>query len=324
LVHPINKSKKNLLKKLYQNMYLIRHVEESISKKYAEGKMRCPVHLSIGQEIVSAAFSQIMRKKDYAVSSHRCHGHYLSKGGDLNSMIAEIYGKETGCSGGKGGSMHLIDLNVNFMGSSAIVGNSIPIGAGLAMGSKLKNEKKLSFVYFGDGAIEEGVFYESINFAVVKKLPVVFICENNLYSVYSNLNPRQPYKRSISSLAKSIGVHSVKLDTDDIYKMYLGVKKNMKYVSNYNKPIFFELMTYRYKEHCGPNNDDQLNYRSIKEINLWKKKDPLEKFLTKKLLSDKTIKKINKLVHKKTKKAFIFAENSKFPKIENAYKKLYA
>ena len=104
MVHPINKSKKNLLKKLYQNMYLIRHVEESISKKYAEGKMRCPVHLSIGQEIVSAAFWQIMKKKDYAVSSHRCHGHYLSKGGDLNSMIAEIYGKETGCSGGKGGS----------------------------------------------------------------------------------------------------------------------------------------------------------------------------------------------------------------------------
>ena len=159
--------------------------------------MRCPTHLSVGQELVSAVFSLIAKKKDYAVSTHRGHAHYLAKGGSLKKMIAEIYGKETGTSRGKGGSMHLIDLNVNFMGTSAIVGNSIPVGVGLGLAIKLKNEKKISFVFLGDGAIEEGVFYESLNFAIVKQIPVIFICENNLYSVYSSLKVRQPLKRKI-------------------------------------------------------------------------------------------------------------------------------
>ena len=178
-------------------MYRIRSVEEEISKRYSEGKMRCPTHLSIGQEAVPSAFSQIAKKNDFAVSSHRGHAHYLAKGGNLKSMLAEIYGKKTGCSGGKGGSMHLIDLAVNFMGTSAIVGNSIPVGVGLGMSAKIKNTKQVSFIFFGDGAIEEGIFYESINFAIVKKLPVVFICENNLYSVYSPFSVRQPKGRSI-------------------------------------------------------------------------------------------------------------------------------
>ena len=133
--------------------------------------MRCPTHLSIGQEAVSAAFSEVVNKKDFAVSSHRAHVHYLAKGGNLKKMIAEIYGKKTGCSKGKGGSMHLIDLDVNFMGSSAIVGNSIPIGTGLALSAKINNTNQKSFIFFGDGATEQGVFYESINFAAVKNLP---------------------------------------------------------------------------------------------------------------------------------------------------------
>ena len=129
-------------------MYRIRSVEEEISKRYSEGKMRCPTHLSIGQEAVPSAFSQIVKKNDFAVSSHRGHAHYLAKGGNLKSMLAEIYGKKTGCSGGKGGSMHLIDLAVNFMGTSAIVGNSIPVGVGLGMSAKIKNTKQVSFIFF--------------------------------------------------------------------------------------------------------------------------------------------------------------------------------
>ena len=173
-----------LLLSFYKTMYRIRSVEEEISKRYSEGKMRCPTHLSIGQEAVPAAFSQIVSKKDYTVSSHRGHAHYLAKGGNLNSMIAEIYGKRSGCSNGKGGSMHLMDLSVNFMGTTAIVGNSIPIGVGLGLSAKTKKTKQISFIFFGDGAVEEGVFYESINFAATKKLPTIFVCENNLYSVY--------------------------------------------------------------------------------------------------------------------------------------------
>lgn len=155
-------------------MYRTRSIEEEIAKRYHEGRMRCPTHLSVGQEAVPAAFSQLVQKKDFAVSSHRGHAHYLAKGGNLKSMIAEIYGKKTGCSKGKGGSMHLIDLSVNFMGTSAIVGNSIPIGVGLGLSAKIKKTKQISFIFFGDGAIEEGVFYESINFATVKKTSCYF------------------------------------------------------------------------------------------------------------------------------------------------------
>jgi len=134
--------KLELLKNIYFELYRIRGVEEEISKQYKFQRMRCPVHLSIGQEIVSAVFSQIVNKKDFAVSTHRSHAHYLAKGGDLKKMISEIYGKETGCSNGKGGSMHLVDLKVNFMGSSPIVGNIIPIGVGLGLSAKIKKKNK--------------------------------------------------------------------------------------------------------------------------------------------------------------------------------------
>ena len=305
-------------------MYLIRSVEETIAKKYSENRMRCPTHLSIGQEIVSSVFAEIMKKKDYAISSHRCHGHYLSKGGDLNAMIAEIYGKKTGCSKGKGGSMHLIDLKVNFMGSSAIVGNSIPIGVGLGLSSKINNTKKLSYIFFGDGAVEEGVFYESLNFAAVKDLPEIFVCENNMYSVYSSLKDRQPLKRKISTLAKSIGINSVSINTNNIIEMYKKIKVNVDKSIREERPLFIEIKTYRYIEHCGPNNDDELNYRPIKEINLWKKKDPLQKFLKSNYLNNKEINLINKKIDKKIKEAFKFAEKSKFPERSEAYRGVYA
>ena len=143
----------NLFTNLFRHMYRIRAIEEAIARHYPEGKMRCPVHLSIGQESIPAIFSQIIRPTDFAVSTHRGHAHYLAKGGNLNAMIAEIYGKATGCAKGKGGSMHLIDLSVNFMGTSAIVGNSIPVGVGLALSAQLKKTDQISCVFLGDGAI---------------------------------------------------------------------------------------------------------------------------------------------------------------------------
>ena len=183
-------------------MYRIRAVEERIAKEYPNGEMRCPVHLSIGQEAVSAIHQLLAKQSDFAVSTHRGHAHYLSKGGDLKAMIAEIYGKKTGCSNGKGGSMHLIDLSVNFMGTSAIVGNSIPVGVGLGFAAKLSGLGNISYIFLGDGAVEEGLFYESVNFAATKKLPVIFICENNLYSVYSPLKVRQPEGRKIFQMVE--------------------------------------------------------------------------------------------------------------------------
>ena len=166
----------SLLINLFSTMKRLRLVEEEIALKYNEGKMRCPTHLSIGQELTGALTNLFLNKNDYAVSTHRSHIHYLGKGGSLKSMIAEIYGKVTGCARGRGGSMHLIDEDVCFMGSTAIVGNSIPIGAGLSLALKLDNSKRLSCIYLGDGATEEGVFFEAINFCAVKEtLPYLFV-----------------------------------------------------------------------------------------------------------------------------------------------------
>ena len=203
--------------------------------------MRCPTHLSTGQEAVSAAFSLAVNKDDFAVSTHRGHAHYIGKGGNLNSMIAEIYGKVTGCSRGKGGSMHLIDLDVNFMGTSAIVGNSIPIGVGIALSIQIKKQKnRISCIFLGDGSVEEGVFYESLNFAAMKELPALFICENNLYSVYSGLDVRQPKKRNIAKLAESIGVDSLSCDGNDAIECYNVLDENIKKIKNGSGPKFIE------------------------------------------------------------------------------------
>ena len=174
---------KDTRRALHRGMLYIRTVEERIADMYPEQEMRCPVHLSIGQEAAEAGSGLALERSDYALSGHRSHGHYLAKGGDLKSMMAEIYGKATGCSGGKGGSMHLIDLDAGFLGAVPIVGSTIPIGVGTAFGSKSKGENRVTMIFFGDGATETGVFHESLNFAALHKLPVVFLCENNLYSV---------------------------------------------------------------------------------------------------------------------------------------------
>ena len=325
MVYSLDKKK---ILNIYKKMQLFRAVEETIALKYHENKMRCPVHLGIGQEAVSAAFSEVVRKNDYAMSSHRAHLHFLAKGGSLRSMISEIYGKKNGCSSGKGGSMHLIDLKVNFMGSTAIVGNTIPISAGLALASKIKKEKDITYIFFGDGAIEEGAFYETVNFAIVKNLPIIFVCENNFYSVYTPLLSRQPKKRKIFKMVEAMGIKTYKANGNDIKKCYETFLKSRKYSSLKNKPVFLEFETYRHLEHCGPNNDDILNYRDQKEINKWKKKDPLKLFentlVKRKLLDEQKILSIKNEVKKTITLAFNKAEKDKFPNQSEAFKGLYA
>ena len=318
--------KNSELIKIYSHFYKIRNVEFTISKKYKKGKMRCPTHLSIGQELVPAVFSLICKKSDYAISTHRGHAHYLAKGGSLKRMIAEIYGKKTGTSKGKGGSMHLIDLNVNFMGTSAIVGNSIPIGVGLGLSIKLRNQKNYSYVFLGDGAIEEGIFYESLNFSVVKKLPIIFICENNLYSVYSSFKDRQPIKRKIHKLAESIGVKSEVCDGNNPSAIYKKFKYATNYVKKNHEPFFLEFKNYRWLEHCGPNFDNSIGYRSIEEFEQWKKKDKLLSIRSRliKKISIEQITKIEKNIDKEIYEAFIFAEKSKFPTDKNLQDEVYA
>lgn len=310
---------KNLLLKFLEKSYLIRFTEEEIAKKYSEQKMRCPVHLSIGQEIPSAALNLVLKKNDHAISYHRAHAHYLAKGCSLKKMLAEIYGKSTGCSGGIGGSMHLIDKKKNFIGSTAIVSSSIPVGAGFAY--SLRNKKERVCIYIGDASCEEGVFFETLNFVILKKLPVIFFCENNKFSVYSNLSVRQPKNRRLYKLAKAFGIKSHNLSSVNPIGLYDKLKKILD--NNY-EPVFIEVSTYRHLEHCGPNNDDNLNYRSAKEINYWKKNDPLKK-LEKHIIKKKhsnilKIEKIKMKIKEEISKAFKFAEKSPLPKIKDYLK----
>ena len=296
-------------------MLRIRMTEEAIAERYTENKMRCPTHLSIGQEAISVGVCSNLTKNDFVLSTHRAHAHYLAKGGDLKRMIAELYGKKTGCSKGMGGSMHLIDKSVGFMGSTAIVGNTIPVAVGLGLSLKLKKEDGLSCVFFGDGAIEEGAFYESINYAVVHKLPVLFICENNLYSVYSGLTVRQPQGRKIYEMVDAMGIqtdHGYGNDVEEVQKKVSNAKDK---IFGGQGPQFIEFNTYRWREHCGPNYDNDIGYRSEAEYLEWKEKDPLKDIninLSKEQLDIETKKNKNEIDD-----AFSYAEDSDFPDYED-------
>lgn len=263
-------------KRLLFGMMRIRHVEESIAARYSEQTMRCPTHLCTGQEAVSAAAGLVLRKSDFAVSGHRAHGHYLGKGGDLRAMLAEIYGKKTGCAGGRGGSMHLIDESVGFMGSTAIVGNTIPVGVGLGLSIQLAGGDAVSCVFLGDGAVETGVFFESLNFAAVRNLPVLFVCENNLYSVYSPLSVRQPKGRKIFQLAQAIGVTAEHGDGNDANLVYDMMEAAVTAIRAGHGPRFLEFDTYRWREHCGPNFDNDIGYRSEQEYREHRAKEPIQ------------------------------------------------
>ena len=191
-------------------------VEEEIAKRYPDQEMRCPVHLSIGQEASAVGVCAALKSTDWAFSGHRNHAHYLAKGGNLRSMISEIYGKETGCCGGRGGSMHLTDQSAGFIGATPIVGSTIPIAVGAALTAKQESKGRVVVVFLGDGAMEAGVVHESLNFAAVRSLPILFACENNLYSVYSPLSVRQPDNRSLADIAAGHGVKTLKVDGNDV------------------------------------------------------------------------------------------------------------
>ena len=315
-------------KRIYTMMQFIRKAEEAIADNYSSGQMRCPTHLSIGQECVPAVLSEILTNNDLAVSTHRAHAHYLAKGGSLDAMVAEIYGKATGCSGGRGGSMHLIDESVGFMGSTAIVGNTIPIGVGLALAKKIKSESGIAVVFLGDGAIEEGVFYESANFAALKKLPVLFVCENNLYSVYSSLKDRQPMGRKIHELAASIGLWAKHGNGNSVEEAYNICLEAYKHVLSGQGAAFIELDTYRWREHCGPNYDNDIGYRSVAEYEKYRANDPIAAFeaqlIENKIISQVDCSNVVDEINRKIAQAFESAKAAPFPDELSRYQHVYA
>ena len=247
---------------LFYKMLRIRMIEEAIADRYSEQKMRCPTHLSIGQEAIAIGVSEALDNNDIIMSNHRAHAHYLAKGGDLKAMIAEIHGKKTGCSLGRGGSMHLVDQSVGMMGSTPIVANSIPVATGLAFTSLLQGDKKVTVSYFGEGATEEGVFGECLNFAALKNLPMLYVCEDNLYSVYSPIDVRQPKTRNLCKIAEAHGMFAKEGDGNNVEESYSIAKEAIASIRSGNGPAFIKLDTYRYREHCGPNYDTDLGYRT--------------------------------------------------------------
>jgi len=308
-------------------MLRIRRIEEALAQRYAEQEMRCPMHLCIGQEAIAVGVSASIGSDDLMFSNHRAHGHYLAKGGSLPGMVAELYGRKTGCCGGRGGSMHLIDLTVGFMGATPIVGGTVPLAVGSAWASKLKQSNQLTVVFFGDGCFEEGVVHESLNFAALHKLPVIFVCENNDFSVYTRRNERQP-DRPIYELAKAHGIDARVGNGNDVEEVLNTTRLAVEKVRKGLGPQFLEFRTYRWREHCGPNFDDNLNYRTVKEIEEGLKDCPIEAYKSKltKLQSsfDGICSEFEQNIQEEISAAFDFALSSEKPTAVDAEGKVYA
>lgn len=278
IVSPPPAAESELRLKLFELMVRIRMVEEAVAQHYAAQQMRCPVHLSIGQEAAAAGVGLALRADDLAMSGHRSHAHYLAKGGDLNAMVAEMHGRETGCCRGRGGSMHLVDLRCGFRGAVPIVGSTIPIAVGLAFSDHLQRRARVTAAFFGEAATEEGVFHESANFASLHKLPIIFVCENNLYSVYSPMHVRQPANREVFEQARAHGIASFQGDGNDPLAVHRIMTDAVAHARARRGPVFIELKTYRWREHCGPNFDNHIGYRTEAEFVHWKERDPIAVF----------------------------------------------
>ena len=319
---------KDLIRRLYRSMLRIRLVEEGIAAHYAEQLMRCPVHLCIGQEAVAAGVCDLLSRDDQVLSTHRAHGHYLAKGGDLQAMLAEMHGKATGCASGMGGSMHLIDLQAGFQGAAPIVGSTIPIAVGVAFASAMRGERRAVVAFFGEGATEEGAFHEALDFAALKKLPVLFVCENNLYSVYSPLAVRQPTARSICRLAEAHGIEAREGDGNDVLAVRENAGQALDRIRSGGGPALLEFRTYRWREHCGPNYDNHIGYRTEDEFRRWKALCPLARLRARGLAAgafdEAEVRQWSDDIETEFAAALRFAKESEFPAPETMLASVYA
>ena len=313
----LNKSEKDL----YYSMLRIRMVEERIAKLYSEEEMRCPVHLSIGQEAIAVGVCEHLQKNDIVMSGHRAHAHYLAKGGNLKSMMAELYGKSTGCAMGKGGSMHLIDLKSGFFGAVPIVGSTIPIAVGVAWAFKMKNSTNIATVFLGDGATEEGVFFESLDFASLHKLPILFVCENNGYAEATatewHLNTD-----NLRDITKAYNMHSIHGDGMNVFDVFKKTSEAINFVKDKSEPVFLEFKSYRFS---GQYEGDNQLYQSPDEIEKEKKRDPilLASNIFSKYFSEEEFLEIKEKAKKEVNEAFEYAESQDWPLPEDTLNDVY-
>jgi acetoin:2,6-dichlorophenolindophenol oxidoreductase subunit alpha len=305
-----------LLVRLYRGMALVRRTEEKIVALYPEQEMRCPTHLSIGQEATATGVCASLRPTDVLFSGHRCHAHYLAKGGDLPRMMAELYGRATGCAGGKGGSMHLVDPTVGAMGASAVVAGSIPLAVGAALAARMQGRDTVAVAFFGDGAVEEGAFHESVSFAALRRLPVIFACENNFYATYSPMTSRQ-VADNIFARVEPLGMPGVRVDGNDVTAVYRAAADAVRRARAGAGPTLLELRTYRWRDHVGPGSDVGVGYRTQAEVDAWMAQDPVATFARALeragVLEEAARRAIERAIDTAVEAAVAFAKTSPFP-----------
>jgi pyruvate dehydrogenase E1 component alpha subunit len=257
-----------------ERMVLVRLAEEKIAAECTAGAIKCPAHLAIGQEAPAIGVAMHLRPTDRGFGAHRSHGHFLGATGDLHSLFAETLGKETGASRGMGGSMHLISVANGFYGSVPIVGATIPIAVGAGLAAKKDGKGDIAISYFGDGATEEGSFHESMNLAVVLGAPVLFVCENNMFSSHLHISLRQP-KDSLVRYAAAHNVEYARVDGNDIVAVSNAAERAIARMRSSGGPFFLECVTYRWLGHVGPRDDEDVGVKRKDDLFLWKKRDPI-------------------------------------------------
>ncbi len=311
----------NLIEKLFASCYRIRRVEEEIIRVYPSDAIKSPVHLSIGQEAVSVAVCHNLKKSDFVYGTYRSHALYLAKGGNIDRMMAELYGKSEGCGAGKAGSMHLIDTSCGMMGASAIVATSIPHAVGHALALKMQKKPAIVVCFLGDGATEEGVYHESLNFASLKKLPILFVCENNEFAIYSHIHKRQAYP-SISAHAKTYGIPTEHIESGDIFDMYWGAQNAIEGVRQEQRPYFLEIATQRWCDHVGIEDDVALGLRPKEYVHESKMKDPMN--ILQRQLDDLTVRRLTKSINEEITRSIAKAERGEFPEKKETYTNVFA
>jgi pyruvate dehydrogenase E1 component alpha subunit len=297
-------------------MLKIRVFEEEIVARYSRQEMRCPVHLCIGQEAAAAGVCAHLADSDFIWSNHRSHGHCIAKGMSLRSLAAELYGRSTGCAAGFGGSMHLVDPERGIPGTTAIVGGTLPLAVGAALAFVLRREHRVSVAFFGDGAVDEGSFHESLNFASLKRLPVIFACENNLYATNSPQWARQP-PVTVAERAASYAMPGVSVDANDAVAVWSAAAGAIGRARSGSGPTLLELRTYRWKAHVGPFCDVEAGCRPAKEVSSWLARCPLASLRSRlreaRIADDEALEAIGREVRAAVDEAFLFAQTSPHP-----------
>lgn len=307
--------------RVYRSLRRIRRVEEAIAEIYPTDKIKSPVHLSIGQEAVAVGVCDVLRPDDATAMTYRGHATYLAKGGDLKGMIAELYGKATGCGGGKAGSMHLGDFGAGVLGASAVVGTTIPLGVGQSLAFQRSGSDRVVAIFLGDGATEEGVFSESLNFAALQRLPVLFVVENNGFAIHTPLSRRWSTDR-LAERVETYGVPTQRVLSGDVFEIREAAANAVAAIRAGGGPQFLECATYRWREHVGPEDDHDAGYRRRADLEYWMEKDPVE--IVGACLDPDDRGRIDDEIETEIRSAVAFAEQSPFPEPQAMWMDVYA